>query len=561
MKSDDGSLIEADFDKATAFSAQYDSVYTVEDSPCPDLHASAPEMTEIDVTPDLVKGYLERIKVQSAPGPDGLHPVLLKTLSSVIHVPLATLFRRSLDCGKLPRDWKRGVIKPMFKGGRSCSPANYRPVTLTSVVGKIMERVIKEQLEIFLLRSGQEGSKQHGFTTKRSCISNLLTAREHWSWHLDSGSPVDVIFIDFSKAFDRVAHRRLIGKLTAMGIGGMVIDWIQDFLRDRTNQVEVNGVKALPTTPISGVPQGSVLGPFLFKAFVNDLPSELSTDCLLFADDLKIWAKLSAPEDHGLLQHGLNKLMEWTTRWMMPINSEKCACLHMGPGNPRAPYFLDGKPVKVVEAEKDLGMLVASSLKSRPETDRKAGAANRMLWAIRRAFSTVTPEIFRIVYASHIRPILEYGLPVSFPLTKGEENVLERVQRRATKIVKGFRELPYESRMHQLHLYPLEYRRMRYDLLCTRRIIRGNYGTELQQFFQLAEDSRTRGHSLKLRKRRTLRLPAKFTLSTRVVNSWNSLPTEAVCLESEEAFKCYLDKEILKWNDNATPPLSGQPSL
>lgn len=289
----------------------------------------------------------------------------------------------------------------------------------------------------------------------------------------------------------------------------------------------------------------SALGPSLFKIYVNDLPAQLSSDCLLFADDLKLWASVTTSEEYGELQDDLERLSRWSERWLLPINQEKCAVLHLGPGSPFGPYYLDGNPVKVVDVEKDLGILVSGSLKSKPDSLRKAAAASRMMWAIRRSFATLKPQTFQLLFGSHVRPILEYGLPASYPLTKGEKSELEKVQRRATKMVSGLQQLSYEDRLDNLNLYPLELRRQRYDLLTTRRILLGDYGDDLKSFFPLSDDPRTRGHPLKLRKKRTLRLAAQFTLSTRVVNLWNSLPSEAVLAESEDRFKALLDTDHL----------------
>ena len=544
LKNSVGENIESDSCKAAVLAGQYNSVYKVESSDPPTLQQSDMILPEISVNPEAVRLLLEGLDVQSSPGPDNIHPLMLKTLSKIINIPLAEIFQLSLNLGKLPEEWKHGVVKPMYKGGDSSIPANYRPVTLTSVVGKVLERIVKDHLERFLRDTNQVSESQHGFTKHRSCVSNLLTAREQWCQHLDLGKPVDAFFIDFSKAFDRVPHKRLLAKLKASGVGGRVLEWIQDFLVARKSQVEVNGARSDPSFPTSGVPQGSVLGPLLFKHYVSDLPGELSSGCLLFADDLKVWATVSTAAEGPYLQSELNRVVEWTDRWMLPINEEKCAVMHFGPGNPQNQYYLGTHPIRVVDVERDLGVMSSSSLKTKEDTAKKVGSASRMWWAIRRSFSVMTPEIFKVLFASHVRPILEYGLRATYPLAKGERDKLEKVQRRATKCVQGLHHRSYEDRLGTLNLFPLEYRRKRYDLLVTRRILLGQYGTDLQKFFPLSTDSRTRGHARKLQKRRTVRLKTPFTLSTRVVNLWNALPSEAVEVDSEDKFKRILDGEL-----------------
>ena len=153
----------------------------------------------------------------------------------------------------------------MFKGGDPTVPANYRPITLTSVVGKVLERLVKEQMEAFLCRCNRWCSQQHGFTRNRSCVTNLLLAREHWCESVDLSQRLDVVFIDFSKAFDRVPHRRLLVKLEGLGIREPLLGWIKAFITDRSNRVEVNGALSSTVVAASSLPQGFVLGPFLLQ--------------------------------------------------------------------------------------------------------------------------------------------------------------------------------------------------------------------------------------------------------------------------------------------------------
>ena len=222
-----------------------------------------------------MKRALTQLRANSSPGPDDLHPLLLKKLADTLCAPLAEIFQRSLDTGTVPLEWKRGLIKPLFKGGDHADPANYRPITLTSVAVKTMERLIKNHLEDFLERADRNTPEQHSFMRHRSCLSNLITAREHWCGLVDNGDPVDVVFVDFSKAFDRVPHGRLIEKLKSVGISGSILRWITNFVTCRVSQVDVNGSRSTPFCPSSGVPQGSVLGPFLFKVYVSDLLATL----------------------------------------------------------------------------------------------------------------------------------------------------------------------------------------------------------------------------------------------------------------------------------------------
>ena len=234
-----------------------------------------------------------------------------------------TLFRSCLAYGKLPRDWKKAVVKPMFKGGASHTPSNYRPVSLTPIICKIFEKFCKEAIENHMQENELWAPEQHGFSVGRSCATNLMVAKEKWSEAIDRGNGVNIVYVDFSKAFDKVPHNRLLHKLWLYGIEGKLLDCIEQFLKERTLQVKVNDTMSNPIPCRSGVPQGSVLGPTLFKVFVNDLPGRLGVESLLFADDLKLWVSLERDDHAEVLQRALEKLNEWG----MPLNENKCTVM------------------------------------------------------------------------------------------------------------------------------------------------------------------------------------------------------------------------------------------
>ena len=368
----------------------------------------------------------------------------------------------------------------------------------------------------------------------------MLLAREHWADILDRGEKLDSVYVDFSKAFDKVPHHHLLSKLAAYGIEGNLLLWLKDFLVGRSMKVQVNTTYSESVECTSGVPQGSVLGPQLFKVFINDLPETLGLPCLLYADDLKLWLPISSETDVDTLQEALDALHSWCTSWELPVNQDKCSVLPIGSGQPTGVYHLGGILLKDLTAEKDLGIVVTPNMKTSQESFRRIKSASGLLWGIRRSFDQLTPDIFWKVFCSHIRPILEYGQPAFYPLLKQESDALERVQRRGSKMVRGFRNVEYLVRLKRLNLFPLDYRRARGDLIYTQRIIRGELGPELNNVFGLSDTS-TRGHNLKLRKPRRLRLSNLTTLSTRVINRWNNLPADVAEAGTEVEFKRKLD--------------------
>jgi hypothetical protein len=402
--------------------------------------------------------------------------------------------------------------------------------------------LVKKALQAHLRSNNIIDPAQHGFQASRSCVTNLLTAREHWLAQIDAGKTVDAVFVDFSKAFDKVPHRRLIKKLENVGVGGKLLSWIADFLQHRSVTVQIDETHSKCIKLLSGVPQGSVLGPELFKIYVNDLPKALNNKCLFYADDVKIWAAVNSIEEADHLQESLDRLYQWSLDWLLPINKDKCVVLSMGKNQSPGTYHIGGYLLRQTDQEKDLGMIVSSDLKTKLETTRKIASATRMLHSIRRGFSCLNEHSFKQLFVSIVRPILEYGLPAAFPETKGEQSLVEKVQRRGTKWVTGLREMSYEERLRALNLFSLRYRRLRGDLIYVRRILRGEMGEELKAFYRLALDDNRRGHKWKLFKPRRLRIAGVSTLSTRVVNNWNKLPAQTADAETEASFKKKVDE-------------------
>ena len=543
-------LVDDDLAKAQLLADHYSSVYASETLLLPDFPVRSPcTLDDVVFETSAVEKILRNLDPNSSPGPDNIHPLILRNLADIIATPVAKIFQLSLREGRLPNEWKVAIVKPMHKGGSPHSPSNYRPISLTCVLGKCLERLIKSAMQSHLASLDLLSPTQHGFQKGRSCITNLLLARETWAESLDSGLHLDVVFIDFSKAFDKVPHRRLLRKLNSYGISGKLLTWIADFLKDRQMLVKVNDLTSHPILASSGVPQGSVLGPELFKLFVNDLPSTVHSECLLYADDLKVWSPVSSLDDAESLQHSLDVLHQWSLDWELPINFLKCSVLPVGATEPFVQYNIGGHPLTVVSHMADLGTIVSSDFKSACDTAKKVASASRLLAMIRRSFARLSPDIFKLLYTSHIRPVLEYGQPATFPLTKGESDSLERVQRRGTRWVNGLRHLPYESRLKELDLFDLSYRRRRADLIYTRRILRSEH-SGLKRFFAFNCNGPTRGHPWKLFKPRRSRLRPAVTLSTRVINDWNKLPAMVVDAPSEACFKRLLDKH-LRYNSDS----------
>ena len=224
-----------------------------------------------------------------------------------------------------------------------------------------MEKIITVRVQTYLESRGLLNDGQHGFRSKRSCETNLLIAREECSDIKAEEADVDAVFIDFSKAFDKVPHRRLMRKLEANGVSGHILQWIEDFLEGRSFKVRVNGYYSEFKEVLSGVPQGSVLGPLLFIIYINDLLEVIQSPCLLYADDIKLW-RISSRGEEVDLQEELNRLMRWSTAWQLPVNIGKCKYMHLGRGDNLGAFHLDGVLLDTSTGERDLGVIVQPDL-------------------------------------------------------------------------------------------------------------------------------------------------------------------------------------------------------
>ncbi|XP_044766292.1 uncharacterized protein LOC123322410 [Coccinella septempunctata] len=265
--------------------------------------------------------------------------------------------------GSLPSDWLFATVTPIYKKGDKLSPDNYRPISLLSAVAKVMERIISEKLLEFSLSNGLISDEQHGFVPGRSTTTNLLSCISDWTKAMDSGQPTDVIYLDFSKAFDRVPHNRLLANLEHIGVRGELLVWIKAFLTGRSYRVRVGSSFSSSAWPVlSGVPQGSVLGPLLFLLCASDLPFRFKSTLSQFADDIKLYNNPIV--NHADLQTDLNILNKWCEEWLLPLNTSKCFVLHIGKNNPRLGYTINAEYLTPVSQIEDLGVTISEDLRA-----------------------------------------------------------------------------------------------------------------------------------------------------------------------------------------------------
>ena len=465
--------------------------------------------------------------------------------------PLAILFRKSLETEDLPNDWKSANVTPIFKKGSKADGKNYRPVSLTSVVCKLFESLLRKQLINHLQSNNLLSEHQHGFISGRSCTTNLLEVLDEWTQILEEGGSIDVVYMDLMKAFDTVPHHRLLCKLEAYGIQGKVLAWIRSFLIGRRQRVVVSGQKSDWSAVTSGVPQGSVLGPILFLVYVNDLPTCVRSGTKLFADDTKLYVRSDKPGATEKLQEDLEALESWADNSQLRFHPDKCFIMKIGRSCPDSQYVMKKGSDKIVLAEtkveRDLGVLVDSQLAFKDHISQAVAKSNKLLGIIRRSFVHLDEDTIRLLFKGIVRPVLEYGQAVWSPFKLGEQKRLESVQRRATRMIPGIRHLSYSKRLRRLSLPSLSHRRKRGDMIDVYKYLHGHYRTKFDMFCRNS-GGRTRGHSMKLGKRYARLDVRKYFFANRVVDMWNGLPEEVVSACSVNAFKNRLDEH---WKDLA----------
>ena len=543
----DGSLTKDDLEKAEVLNDFFSSVFTTEDvSNIPVFNSNSDVFIDnINVSVKDMEESLRSLNVNKSSGPDGLHPRVLKELATVLSYPLKLLFDKTITQGKLPSQWKIAEVRPIFKKGIKTSPGNYRPVSLTPIICKIFEGFIKDSIFKHLTQNNLLSDDQYGFCGGRSCTTQLLNTINDWFSYLDKNVPVDAVYLDFRKAFDTVPHERLLSKLHGYGIRGQLLDWIKDFLKDRSQYVTINDKSSGKIPVTSGVPQGSVLGPTLFIYFINDLPSIISIFIKIFADDTKAYLPILSNADRIILQKTIDDMVHWSKIWQLHFNGSKCKVLHLGKNNPCYKYTIEDdnviKDLEVTILEKDLGVNVDPLLTFENHITITVKKVRSLSGLIIRSFTFKTKDIMIPIYTSKIRLILEYANVVWMPYKRKYIDLIESVQRHFTRYIIGMKEMRYEDRLKSLNLYSLEYRRFRGDMIEVYKMCHGHYDPITTKTLLTYNKSNTRNNDFKLLKHRVHSTQFLKFFSNRVINPWNKLPREAVNAGSVSAFKNCID--------------------
>ena len=556
IQTNSGAETRNEYETAEALNDWFGSVFTHEDTVniphaqvpkiLPDMNSS--QTQSLFISESRVERCLRSLEPEKSQGPDGMHPRVLRALSRSIAKPLCQIFTNSLKSGEVPKDWKLANVTPIHKKGPKNLVTNYRPISLTSQVCRVMERLLKEEMVNELTSRGTLNPTQHGFLPKKSCVSNLLSCLEYVTQSIDNKIPVDLIYLDFSKAFDKVPHQRLLLKMESLGIAPMILRWVKNWLSGRQQRVTIKGTPSRWLPVISGVPQGSVLGPILFLIYINDIDDGVTSKIIKFADDTKLYQKIRSPEDSIALQDSINTTVEWCNKWQMEFNPTKCKVVHIGYNNPCSAYTVGGQDIVKSTKESDLGVTIAEDLSFDLHVANSVKKANQILGLIARTYDDKSPKNILQLYKSLVRPHIEYATQIWRPYKQGQINLIEGVQRRATRMIEGLGGVPYRQRLKRCNLISLEMRRLRSDLIQVFKIISGIDDIPINDLFTITQ-TRTRGHQHKLYKKHCRLDARKYFFSQRIINEWNSLPEEIVNSLSVNEFKAKLQPLIEKHRD------------
>jgi endonuclease/exonuclease/phosphatase family metal-dependent hydrolase len=400
---------------------------------------SISDLTDFDCSENEIKAFLSAIKADAATGPDNIPAIILRTCAAALAPSLCSLFNLLLSFGEVPGDWKQANITPIHKKGDKAAIANYRPISVTSLVSKCMERAVTLRLLGHMKENNFINDNQHGFLPGRSCTTLLSHVIDECFVGLNKKNvkQIDLIALDWAKAFDCIPHDRLFAKLSNYHVRGNVLKWLKSFLSGRTQSVVFGGGCSASMPVPSGVPQGCVTSPLLFTIFMLDLPACVNSPLAQYADDCTIYREISTPADCEALQSDLLSIGVWCKLNEMALNVLKCVhlCITRSPSPVLSSYNIDNETVPRCLSLKLLGVIISSDLKWNLQTEYVRCSAMRVLGMLARSFGRRSSSSMKVLYTSLVRSVITYGMPAWHPSSSSNIEKLEQVQGRATSMM------------------------------------------------------------------------------------------------------------------------------
>lgn len=440
--------------------------------------SSISPLCDVVINESDVRNALYKLPNKGA-GPDTLPSIVLSKCAQSLCTPLTLIYQKSLSSGLFPSRWKLAFITPIHKKGDLANVENYRPVSILSGLGKLLESLVVKK--VYWHISQLISINQHGFLPRRSTATNLLGYVSDILEVLDKGGEAHAIYTDFSKAFDLVNHDLLLAKLQCLGIHGSLLRWLKSYLLNRSQLVVAKGFRSSEEAVPSGVPQGSHLGPLLFLTYINDLPGLVHSKVKLFADDLKLYRSVCNNKDVEALQADINIISQWCSLNHMKLNASKCFFIKFS--RKRVPldasYAIENISLTEVSLIRDLGVVIDNKLCFRDHIDSVVTKSMKIGgFVIRQSKIFRNPSLSIHLFESLVRSVLEYCSVVWNPVYKVHSDRLERVQKTflyhltyMDNLCKSLRS--YKSRLDHYQIMPLEKRRNAADIIMLYKLISG----------------------------------------------------------------------------------------
>lgn len=549
----DGSLLLTDSEKATALNNYFASNYSQPNNQPLSINTRFQQATThgISFQPYILYQVLKNLPGSVSSGPDGIPSLMLKRLALPLAEPLSRIFQLSFETACVPASWKIAHIVPIPKIINSPEITDYRPISLTSNICKTIEKVISTELIKHCQKLGIFKKLQYGFLPGKSCELLLLNCVHKWLGNLANKIPIDLCFIDFAKAFEKMSHPKLLQKLAILGVHPQIINWIESYLQYRQHLSKIGITFSDLADAISGAAQGSNIAPILFIIFLFDLSTFLKFAKIIFyADDATIFAGVENEADAKLLQIDIQSVYKWSLDNDLPTNSKKTKVMHLGSKiNNNFDYTMGDMPIEVVDKQLTLGVWIDPDLTFDLHRLELVKKCNQTVGAIKNSFRNRNIDKLTIMFQSLVRSKIEYCSSVWYPTQVNQVNQIESVQRKFTKWFAHLRDLSYDERLEDRNLETLEFRRLVHDLVLVYKLVHATDQTEFNEFFVLDVSTHvTRGHSLKLLKIRSLSANQHNFWSFRVVNLWNKLLNTTVRAQSAKSFRniiCKIEKDRL----------------
>ena len=523
-------------------------------------------LDDITFTEEDIKKAIDEIGTYSACGENDIPAIVLKNCKEELSYPIWKIWRESLDTGEIPSQFKFQLITPVHKKGSKALPSNYRPISLTSHLIKIFERVLRTKLVAYLERNKILCKNQHGFRKGRSCLTQLIYHIDH---NFLSGNDTDSIYLDYAKAFDKVDHSLLLEKIHAYGIRGKLFAWLTMYLQNRTQTVTINGAKSDPASVKSGVPQGTVLGPVLFILYLNDLTKCIKHSVISsFADDTRLQKEIKTIQDVVLLQEDLNASVCWSEENNMALHTNKFEYLCHSTGSSKLlqelpfssqfyQYTTEEADITPTNIVRDLGINIVPDLQWSPHINIICDNAKRITAWILSVFKDRSTDTMLTLYKSLIRSRLEYCCPIWDPTKIQDIVTLEGIQRSFTSKIVSVAHLDYHDRLKELKMMSLQRRRERYSIITIFKMLNNIAPNDLGITFYTSDRRGIRVKIPSITRDAKMKYITQYddSFKIRAAKLWNSIPADLTTRTSMETFKPGLTRYLQNIPDR--PPIQG----